>query len=192
MQKSVMRMAGLIENVLDFARGRLGGGINLTLSAQPLEPTLQQVVDELQSAHPESIIKTTLALTKPVMADPVRIGQLFSNLLGNALTYGTEGEPVTVIAKTEEQFELAVHNKGTPIPPVAMERLFSPYLAGRGAAEPAGLRSWPLHCFRDRQGAWRHNRCNVDLRVDLLYAEDATPALSMLSAGLMCAEGRIG
>ena len=58
MQKSVMRMASLIDNVLDFARGRLGGGITLTLSAQPLEPALQQVVDELQSTHPESIIKT--------------------------------------------------------------------------------------------------------------------------------------
>ena len=38
MQKSVVRMASLIDNVLDFARGRLGGGITLTLSTQPLEP----------------------------------------------------------------------------------------------------------------------------------------------------------
>ena len=139
MQKSVIRMASLIDNVLDFARGRLGGGINLTLSAQPLEPTLQQVVDELQSAHPEWIIKTTFELTKPVMADPVRIGQLFSNLLGNALTYGTEGEPVTVVAKTEEQFELAVCNKGNPIPPDAMERLFSPFSRGEVRPSQQGL-----------------------------------------------------
>jgi sigma-B regulation protein RsbU (phosphoserine phosphatase) len=139
MQKSVMRMASLIDNVLDFARGRLGGGINLTLSAQPLEPTLQQVVDELQSAHPESIIKTTFALTKPVMVDPLRIGQLFSNLLGNALTHGAEGEPVTVVAKTEEQFEVAVCNKGSPIPPDAMERLFAPFSRGEVRPSQQGL-----------------------------------------------------
>ncbi len=72
MQKSVVRMASLIDNVLDFARGRLGGGITLTLSVQPLEPMLQQVVDELQSTHPESIIKTDFALTKPVR--PTRSG----------------------------------------------------------------------------------------------------------------------
>jgi sigma-B regulation protein RsbU (phosphoserine phosphatase) len=54
MQKAVLRMQGLIDNVLDFARGRLGGGLTLTLSDQPLEPTLRQVVDELQSTHPES------------------------------------------------------------------------------------------------------------------------------------------
>ena len=131
MQKSVLRMASLVDNVLDFARGRLGGGITLTLSTQPLEPTLQQVIDELQSAHPESIIKAEFALTKPVLADPVRIGQLFSNLLGNALTYGTTGEAVTVSAKTDEQFELAICNKGNPISEAAMERLFILFHAAR-------------------------------------------------------------
>ena len=139
MQKSVMRMAGLIDNVLDFARGRLGGGITLTLSAQPLEPTLQQVVDELQSTHPESIIKTDFALTKPVIADPVRIGQLLSNLIGNALTYGTPGAPVTVIARTEEQFELTVCNTGNPISAAAMERLFYPFSRGEVRPSQQGL-----------------------------------------------------
>ena len=39
MQTTVMRMAGLIDNVLDFARGRLGGGITLERDAsRPLEP----------------------------------------------------------------------------------------------------------------------------------------------------------
>ena len=61
MQRSVVRMASLIDNVLDFARGRLGGGITLAVSSQPLEPALQQVVDELQSTHPETMIKTDFA-----------------------------------------------------------------------------------------------------------------------------------
>ncbi len=139
MQKSVLRMAGLIDNILDFARGRLGGGITLTLSALQLEPALQQVVDELQSSHPESIIRTEFALTKPVIADPVRIAQLLSNLLGNALTYGAAGEPVTVIAKTEEQFELAVSNTGNPIPETAMGRLFHPFSRGELRPGKQGL-----------------------------------------------------
>jgi sigma-B regulation protein RsbU (phosphoserine phosphatase) len=139
MQKSVMRMASLIDNVLDFARGRLGGGITLVLSSLPLEPMLQQVIDELQSTHPESIIKADFALTKPVRADPVRIGQLFSNLLGNALMYGAEGQPVTVTAKAEDEFELAVCNVGDPITPAAMERLFSPFARGEVRPSKQGL-----------------------------------------------------
>jgi sigma-B regulation protein RsbU (phosphoserine phosphatase) len=139
MQKSVGRMTGLIDNVLDFARGRLGDGITLTLSTQPLDVALQQVVDELQSTHPESIINAEFSLTKPVIADPVRIGQLLSNLLGNALTYGATGEPVTVIAKTEEHFELAVCNRGKPISANAMERLFAPFSRGEVSPSQQGL-----------------------------------------------------
>ena len=42
-------MSGLIDNVLDFARGRLGGGITLTREAViALGPILQQVVNELR------------------------------------------------------------------------------------------------------------------------------------------------
>jgi phosphoserine phosphatase RsbU/P len=139
MQKSVVRMAGLIDNVLDFARGRLGGGITLVLSSQPLEPTLQQVVDELQSTHPASIIKAEFDLSETVHADPMRIGQVLSNLLGNALTYGAPGEPVTVTAKTGEQFELVVCNAGPPIPPEAMARLFYPFARGEVRPSKQGL-----------------------------------------------------
>ena len=34
LETTVMRMAGLIDNVLDFARGRLGGGIILDRNAR--------------------------------------------------------------------------------------------------------------------------------------------------------------
>lgn len=138
-QKSVARMASLVDNLLDFARGRLGGGLTLTLSTLPLEPVLRLVVDELQSIHPGTIIRTDFALTRPVTADPVRIGQLLSNLLGNALTHGAEGTPVTVIAKTEDQFELAVCNAGTPIEAAAMERLFRPFSRGEVRPSQEGL-----------------------------------------------------
>ncbi len=100
---------------------------------------MQQVVDELQSTHPESIIKTQFALTRPVKADPVRIGQLLSNLLGNALTHGAAGGPVRVIATTEERFELAVCNTGEPIAADAMERLFSPFSRGKAGPGEQGL-----------------------------------------------------
>ena len=173
-----MRMASLIDNVLDFARGRLGGGITLTLSSQPLEPTLQQVVDELQSTHPESIIKAEFRVDQACHADPVRIGQLFSNLLGNALTYGAPGEPVTVIAKTEDRVRACRLQRGRSDPAGRDGAAVLPVLAWRGATEPAGPGSWPLHCLRDRQGARRHDRCDLDARADVLHPEDAAAALS--------------
>src|SRR3954451_21933739 len=51
---TVTRMSDLIDNILDFARGRLGGGITLSRDAdRPLEPVLEQVVDELRTASPQ-------------------------------------------------------------------------------------------------------------------------------------------
>jgi sigma-B regulation protein RsbU (phosphoserine phosphatase) len=79
MQTTVMRMAVLIDNVLDFARGRLGGGITLERDADK-EPVLAQVVDELRLASPGRVIEVEFAIHQPVNCDRTRIGQLLSNL----------------------------------------------------------------------------------------------------------------
>lgn len=139
MHKSVERMSALIDNVLDFARGRLGGGLALSRSRDPLEPALKHVIDELQSTHPDRVVAVEFNLTQPVHGDRVRIAQLFSNLLGNALTYGAEGEPVRVKVSTQNQFELAVCNAGQPIPAAAMERLFHPFSRGQVRPSQQGL-----------------------------------------------------
>ncbi len=129
-QGSVVRMAGLIDNVMDFARGRLGSGIALDRKAgESIEPALRQVVDELRSIAPDRDIETDFAaLTPPVDCDQGRIAQLFSNLLGNALTHGSADTPVRVYAAvTGDEFVLSVANSGEPISPAAMEGLFHPF-----------------------------------------------------------------
>jgi signal transduction histidine kinase len=129
MQHSVARMAGLIGNVLDFARGRLGGGLELDRNAaEPLEPVLEQVVAELRAAWPDRAIETHFALRRAVACDRHRMAQLFSNLLANALTHGAADGPIRVHAFTDEDmFELSVANSGNPIPPATLERLFQPF-----------------------------------------------------------------
>jgi len=103
-------MASMIDNVLDFARGRLGGGITLERDARaPLEPVLAQVIDELRLASPGRMIVAGFAIEEPVNCDRIRIGQLLSNLLGNAVTHGAAERPVVVHAETRNgSFELWV------------------------------------------------------------------------------------
>ncbi len=129
MQNSVRRMAGLIDDVLDFARGRLGGGFDIDRRADPaLGDTLEQVVAELRVAHPERVILAELDPDLTVESDSRRIAQLASNLLANALTHGAPGEPIRLSArKAGDAFELSVSNRGEPIPPEAMDRLFQPF-----------------------------------------------------------------
>ncbi|MBZ9648510.1 PAS domain-containing sensor histidine kinase [Sphingobium sp. 3R8] len=132
MSGSILRANALIDNVLDFARGRLGGGITLDRNArEPLEPVLRQVVAELQSVYPKPTIETRYELADPVDCDRMRIGQLLSNLLGNALTHGAKDQPIMVDASTSRsELVIAVSNGGEPIPPQVLERLFQPFFRG--------------------------------------------------------------
>jgi phosphoserine phosphatase RsbU/P len=141
LQTTVMRMAGLIDNVLDFARGRLGGGITLDRNAfKPLEPVLHQVIDELRLSSPGRQIEAEYAIEVPVDCDRGRIGQLASNLVGNALSHGAADVPVRVRAETEGGlFKLSVANGGEPIPEAAMEKLFEPFFRGEVRASRQGL-----------------------------------------------------
>ena len=141
MDGSTVRAARLIDNVLDFARGRLGGGISLTRDArEPLEPALRQVVSELRSIAPDHQDDASYALVEPIDCDRVRIGQLLSNLLGNALTHGAKDIPVRVDAfTTPEELVIEVANGGAPIPPAALDRLFQPFYRGDVHASGQGL-----------------------------------------------------
>lgn len=140
-QSTVRRMGKLIDNVLDLARGRLGGGLLLDSSAdERLGPALEQVVAEMRATWPDRVIDVQLALDHPVRCDRTRIAQLLSNLMANALTHGAPDAPVTVRAAVEDgRFELAVANAGDPIPPETAERLFQPFFRASGRANHEGL-----------------------------------------------------
>jgi PAS domain S-box-containing protein len=142
-ERSISRMSSLIENILDFARGRLGGGFTVTRdSEKPLEPVLLQVIEELRAVHPEQRVAVDIDLREPVQCDRQRIGQLLSNLLGSAFVYGAPASPIHVRARTEDgYFELSVFNLGATIDPLDFERLFQPFFRAevRGSREGLGL-----------------------------------------------------
>jgi signal transduction histidine kinase len=140
-QDSVSRMSGLIENVLDFARTRLGDGITLHQGdGIDLAPVLNQILGEASSSWPDRVIETHFSLSGNVQCDPVRIGQLFSNLLGNAISHGKEDQPIKITAITGGgSFELAVANAADPIPASKLDRLFHPFSRGDANAYQQGL-----------------------------------------------------
>ncbi|MBY5752999.1 PAS domain-containing sensor histidine kinase [Rhizobium leguminosarum] len=140
MQGSVVRMSALIDNVLDFARGRLGGGITLERRSEHLEPLLRQVIEELRFSHLDRAIEVTIEFDGPIDCDSGRIGQLVSNLLGNALTHGAPDEPVRLSAATVDgKLELWIANGGAPISSEAMTGLFQPFFKGEAGTSQRGL-----------------------------------------------------
>jgi len=140
-KNSSYRMNGLIENVLDFARGKLGEGIILEKqSHENMKGILENIISELQVAWPERVIHLHSDLNKPVYCDGKRIAQLFSNLLGNALIHGDKDSPIHIRAgNRNDNFTLSVTNKGEMIPESIQKHLFQPFSRGKISQDKQGL-----------------------------------------------------
>lgn len=124
------RMAGLIDNMLDFARGRLGEGIIISRNPcrETLHKILEQVVKETEIMTPGRSIDLELDLKESINCDENRIGQLFSNLLGNAVLHGSAEHPIRIFASSQNgEFVLSVTNCGEKIADSAKPHLFQPF-----------------------------------------------------------------
>lgn len=139
-QGSIRRMSALIDNVLDFARGRLGDGVPVRpMEKVALKPVLAQVLNEIVSTFPDRKIDAVLpdVVTK---CDPGRIGQLLSNLLANAITHGDGDGSITVRgAVTGNMLELSVYNPGNEIPEETRAHLFKPFVRASAMPNQEGL-----------------------------------------------------
>ena len=102
MRRSAVRMQELIQDLLDFARGRLGSGIPVSLRDEAaLLAQLEQVLSEVRTAHPGRTIVWRNQLQAPVQADDRRVGQVLANLLGNALSHGDRDREIEVLAHSD-------------------------------------------------------------------------------------------
>jgi sigma-B regulation protein RsbU (phosphoserine phosphatase) len=180
-QGSAMRMGAMIDDVMDFARGRLGGGIAVTRRRVDLAPVLEHVVDELRTAHPSRNIEAAFALTGDVVCDPGRLSQLLSNLLANAITHGSAEAPIRVFAEISGgHFTLSVANAGRPIPPEDMGRLFKPFERGdaRTGRDGLGLGLYiASEIARAHGGALRAVSSGKETRFTLTMPQDESKVL---------------
>lgn len=134
---SSKRIGALVDDVMDLARGRLGGGIKLQpQSVDDLSARLHHVIDEVRAAHPTRSIELSTTLTGSVTCDEQRIEQLLSNLLINAIEHGEADTTISVALRGDaETVELSVTNLGPPITGESQTRLFLPYFRG-GRSNP--------------------------------------------------------
>lgn len=140
-QNSSFRINGLIDNMLDFASGRLGDGIKLNKNEnESVEEILLEVISELEANYPSRKIDVKFNLQQSITCDGKRIAQLFSNILGNALSYGYPDEIIDVEALIDNgEFQLSISNKGKQISTEAMEKLFQPFSRGNVQSNQKGL-----------------------------------------------------
>ena len=129
LRTNVRRMSALIDDVLDFARARLGGGLGVEIDeVDDLDRALTAVVTELRDSHPSRAISCHIDVGRGIHCDSARVQQLASNLLANALTHGSAQGPVRFTAAINgDALMLEVWNDGDPIPPDSIEKIFEPF-----------------------------------------------------------------
>ncbi|MHC1675986.1 GAF domain-containing sensor histidine kinase [Stenotrophomonas maltophilia] len=136
----VTRMDGLINDVLDFARGRLGGGIPISLrESDTLQADLERVAAEVAIATGREDIDVQMRIEGSVVCDPGRLSQLLANLLTNAVQHGERSLPVTLrVHAASNRLTLDVHNAGC-IAPDRLSTIFNPFSREKGELPRPGL-----------------------------------------------------
>jgi signal transduction histidine kinase len=131
MSLSTAAMSRMIGDLLDFAGNELGSPMPLSPQRTDLETLCDEVLGETQAAHPTRTLrfKPTGDLTGEW--DRLRLRQLISNLLVNALEHGDPTGPVDLSASGKKaHVQFAVRNQGPPIPQEMLASIFDPLVRG--------------------------------------------------------------
>jgi signal transduction histidine kinase len=91
----------------------------------------RQLIDEMRALHPNRQFTLAISGDTGGQWDKPRIGQVFSNLIGNAVQYGFKDVPIDVkIVGEAKDVSIAVHNQGVPIPKDAIGGIFDALIRG--------------------------------------------------------------
>jgi len=131
------RMQGLINDLLAYSRvGRRG---------KPFEPAdlndiCSRALANLQTAIDESGVTITVDQLPRLVVDQTQMGQLFQNLVGNAVKFRGEAAPKVRVAcrREEDTWHFVVADNGIGIDPQYLERIFVIFQRLHGKAEYPG------------------------------------------------------
>jgi PAS domain S-box-containing protein len=139
-RKCAWRMQRMVVDVLDFARGRLGGGIPISPAPANFGEACRDAVTELRSVHAARRIVLEMSGDLDGVWDVGKVQQAVSNLVGNALEHGVDPVRVSVRSEADDVvLEVNNQNLGPPLPAEILPQLFEPFRRGPARSDSAGL-----------------------------------------------------
>lgn len=138
--ESAGRATQLVGDLLDYTRGRLGGGIPINRAEVDLTKIVHDVVDECATAHMEREFQVETGERQIGRWDAARIHQALTNLVSNAVEHGPSGFPVSVeLDGGEKDVAIVIHNhnRGAAIPADQLDGIFNPMKPGTTLQEPS-------------------------------------------------------
>jgi signal transduction histidine kinase len=128
------RAIEILNDLLDITRSAFGTDIPIVKEAMDMGQLATQIVDEMRTLAKGHDIAVNVVGDTDGHWDKARIGQVFSNLIGNAVQYSPQGTDVFVtVADHKDEVLISVHNDGNPIPSENLKRIFDSMTRGTGA-----------------------------------------------------------
>jgi PAS domain S-box-containing protein len=127
---AVERMNELITNLLDISQLE-AGALNVRLKETNLTQLLKRTLDQLNQFAATKEIDLTTDLLKDdivIQCDPLLLGEIYSNLISNALKYTPQKGKVTISLKKEKQeVKFMVEDNGYGIPRQLQDQVFTKF-----------------------------------------------------------------
>jgi signal transduction histidine kinase len=132
--RSVAQMKALLDDLAEYTRRRLGSGLAIDPAPLHLEQFARDLLDEISAIGTGRTLEMASRGALDGQWDARRLHQALSNLVFNALKYGTAGRPVRVDidGTREDEVVLSVSNQGAAIPSHLLPRLFDPLVRADG------------------------------------------------------------
>lgn len=145
MERQLAHLTRLIEDLLDI--GRIDRGqIALQLEPMLLESAVQSAIESTKpamEAKSQALVVHYSPARTQVLGDPVRLSQVFINLLGNAAKYTPRGGRIEVqIAEEAGRAMVTVSDSGAGFSPTDAARIFDMFVRldlQEGMEDPGGL-----------------------------------------------------
>lgn len=151
------RMTELLNDLLEYSKSKLGAGMVIHREACDLGEVLDEEVELLRAALPQTAIRFEATGSTHGHFDASRLREALHNLVTNAAKYGEVGQDVVVAVTGEAaQVRVTVVNAGAPIPDDALLAMFDPLRRGARAASTGEHVSLGLGLFLVREIAGAH------------------------------------
>jgi signal transduction histidine kinase/ActR/RegA family two-component response regulator len=138
MDRQFSHLVRLVDDLMEVSRITRG---NVELRKEPvrLDAALRNALEAAQPAIAAGShrLRTSLAPEPIVLdADPVRLAQIFSNLLNNAAKYSEDGGEITIEARREAgEAVVTIADTGEGIEPEQLPQLFRIFARGNASAK---------------------------------------------------------
>ena len=125
MRRQLLRIERLVADLSELKRIE-SGDLVLEIREVDLSDVLREICDDFRRRMSGSMGRLTLeGGPAPVRVDPVRIQQVFTNLLDNALKHGGgRGEIRVDVTRSGDEAVVRVSDEGDGIPPHEVDRIF--------------------------------------------------------------------